>query len=194
VIAAWTGHPHLRVIGNTEKFDTKLHHVLTEISKVLGAPAPIESERKYIVEVTGEIPGYIESEITQTYLLADPGSEVRLRKRGWQGSYEYFQTAKKQVSETEMIETERHITPHQYYMLMQQVDPERRPIKKIRKNFVWEGQYFELDTYIEPAIGLNILEIEGVTDHASIHFPPFLKILEDITGNTDYYNYTLAKK
>ena len=79
-------------------------------------------------------------------------------------------------------------------MLMQQVDPERRPIKKIRKNFVWEGQYFELDTYIEPAIGLNILEIEGVTDHASIHFPPFLKILEDITGNTDYYNYTLAKK
>ena len=97
VLSAWTGHPHLRVIGNHMDFDDKLRQVLNEISTVLGVPSPIEKEHKYIVEVTGDIPDYTESEITQTYLLSEPGTEMRVRKRGWQGSYVYFQTIKKTV-------------------------------------------------------------------------------------------------
>ena len=67
-------------------------------------------------------------------------------------------------------------------------------IKKIRKNFVWEKQYFELDTYMQPALGLSILEIEGVREHDEIKFPPFLKVVEDVTGNEKYYNYNLSLK
>ena len=107
VLSAWTGHPHLRVIGNHMDFEDKLRQVLNEISTVLGVPSPIEKEHKYIVEVTGDIPDYTESEITQTYLLSEPGTEMRVRKRGWQGSYVYFQTIKKTVSSDKQIETER---------------------------------------------------------------------------------------
>ena len=86
VIKAWTGHPHLRVINNHDNFDNKMNRVLKEISAVLGMAQTIIEERKYIVEVTGQLPDdCIESDIMQTYLKSDAGSEVRLRKRGWQG-------------------------------------------------------------------------------------------------------------
>ena len=83
VIGAWTGHSHLRVINNHEDFDAKIKRVIKEISNVLALPSPIEEERKYIVRLTGDIPECTTSEITQTYLVADPDSEVRLRKRVW---------------------------------------------------------------------------------------------------------------
>ena len=63
---AWKGHPHLRVINNHDDFDTKLRRVLKEISNVLEIPQPIEEDRTYIVEITGQLPECIESDITQT--------------------------------------------------------------------------------------------------------------------------------
>jgi len=194
VLSAWTGHPHLRVIGNQMDFDDKLREVVREISNVLGVPDPIEVERKYVVKLTGAIPDFTESEITQTYLLSDPGTEMRVRKRGWQGNYVYFQTIKKTVSAGKRIETERRITAQQYVDLLQIADPDRHPIVKTRKCFVWKNQYFELDTYIEPALGLQILELEGVEQHEQIDFPPFVKVVKDITGDEQYYNYNLSKK
>ena len=68
---AWTGHPHLRVINNHDDFDAKLGRVIMEISNVLGLPQTVKEERVYLVEITGELPECIESEITQTYLVAD---------------------------------------------------------------------------------------------------------------------------
>ena len=80
VIKAWTGHPLLRVINNHDDFDAKMRRVLKEISSVLELPQPIEQERKYRIEITGELPAdCIENDITQTYLNSEPGTEVRLR-------------------------------------------------------------------------------------------------------------------
>ena len=42
--------------------------------------------------------------------------------------------------------------------------------------------------------GLMILETKGVADDEDVKFPPFLKVVKDITGNKDYYNYNLAIK
>lgn len=192
VIDAWTGHPHLRVINNHEDFDKKLNRVLKEISNVLGLPQPIEEERKYIVKLHGEIPNAISSEITQTYLVAEPGCEVRLRKRGWDGKYVYVHTNKKKISEYEQIETERQINNNLYQSLLQQADPYRQTIHKIRKSFIWKGQYFELDTYLKPVDNLMILETKGIAEDEAVKFPPFLEVLEDITGKANYYNYNIA--
>lgn len=194
VIDAWTGHPHLRVINNHEDFNNKLHRVLKEISSVLGIPQPIVEERKYIVELTGEIPNCIESEITQTYLVAEPGCEVRLRRRGWQGKYVYVHTTKKNISNSEQLETERQISSNLYTSLLQQADPYRKTIQKTRKSFIWKGQYFELDNFLKPVSGLMILETKGITEQESVNFPPFIKVVKDITGVSEYYNYNIALK
>ena len=192
VIEAWTGHPHLRVINNNVDFDRKLNRVLKEISNVLELPQPIEEERKYIIELVGEMPDSIESEITQTYLVAEPGSEVRLRRRGWDGKYVNVHTNKKKVSGSEEIVTERQVSNALYESLLQQADPYRQTIRKLRKSFIWKGQYFELDTYHGHLEGLVILETKGIANHEDVKFPPFLKVIKDITGDMEYYNYNLA--
>lgn len=194
IIQAWTGHPHLRVINNGEDFERKMQRVLKEISSVLELPQPIEEERKYIVEITGELPECIESDITQTYLVAEPGCEVRLRHRITNGVITNIHTTRRKISATEELVTERQISNNLYETLLQQADPYRRPIHKKRQSFIWKGQFFELDTYMSPISDTVILETKGIGSHQELKLPPFLRIIEDITGNTQYYNHNIALK
>jgi len=195
VIHAWTGHPHLRVINNHDDFDCKMRRVLKEISNVLGLPQPIVNERKYIVELTGSLPeDSIESEITQTYLTSEAETEIRLRQRCWGRKKVYVHTTKKKTSKDEELVTERQINQSLYEMMLSLADTRRNPIHKQRNSFIWKGQYFEVDTYQDQLQGLVILETKGIAKGEPVKFPPFLKVIRDITDDTDYYNYNLAKK
>lgn len=194
VIQAWSEHPHLRVINNHEDFETKLERVLQEISDVLEIPRQAVEERKYIIRLKDNIPEAIVSEITQTYLTSEPYSEVRLRRRILNGLSVNVHTTKKILPNNEQVETERQIDNNLYESLLQQADPYRQPIHKMRETFIWKGQFFELDTFIDPYKGLQILETKGILKHEDIIFPPFIEIIEDITGITKYYNYNLALK
>ncbi len=194
VIQAWAGHPHHRVINNHDNFDTKLNRVIREIDSVLGLPQAITEERKYIVRITShDIPNAVQSEIIQTYLVADPDCEVRLRRRIWQGGKTVnVHTTKKHLPNHEEIETERQVSDALYESLLAQADPYRHTIHKLRKSFIWEGQYFELDQYLDRLNGLVILETKGITQGESVKLPPYIKVVEDITGRKQYYNYTLS--
>ena len=193
VIKAWTGHPHLRVINNHDDFERKMQRVLREISNVLGLPQPVTEERKYIVELTGELPETIDSDILQTYLVSEPGTEVRLRRRSWSsGKVVNVHNTKKRTAPGEQIETERQVENALYESLLQQADPYRQSVSKLRQSFIWKGQYFELDTYRGPLDGLVILETKGIADAEDVNFPPFIRVIKEITGNKEYYNYNLA--
>ena len=193
VIKAWTGHPHLRVINNHDDFENKLNRVLAEISTVVGLPQNVHEERIFRVEVVGEIPECSESEITQTYLLAEPGSEVRLRRRKWSGGKVVnVHRSTKRISDTEIIETERQIDNNLYEQMLQQADPYRATIKKKRQSFIWKGQFFEIDTFQAPVDNLVMMEVKGVTEQETVNIPPFIRVLEDVTGNSKYLNYNIA--
>ena len=192
VIQAWTGHPHLRVINNGEDFEQKMNRVVREIASVLELPQAIEEERKYIVELTDAIPDSTESDITQTYLVADPGCEIRLRRRSTNGNIANIHTTRKRLSTNEELVTERQVTNALYESLLQQADPYRRTIHKRRNSFIYQGQFFELDTYLDELEGLIILETKGIASHADLKLPPFLRIVKDITGDVSYYNPNLA--
>ena len=194
VIQAWSEHPHLRVINNHEDFETKLERVLQEISDVLEIPRQAVEERKYIIRLKDNIPEAIVSEITQTYLTSEPYSEVRLRRRILNGLTVNVHTTKKILSNNEQVETERQIDNNLYESLLRQADPYRQPIHKMRETFIWKGQFFELDTFIDPYKGLQILETKGILKHEDIIFSSLIEIIEDITGITKYYNYNLALK
>ena len=189
---AWKGHPHLRVINNHDDFDAKINRVILEISNVLGLPQPVTEERVYIVELTGELPECIESEITQTYLVAEPDCVVRLRRRNWGDEVVNVHKTQKRISPTEVIETERQVSNALYESLLQQADPYRATIRKTRRSFIWKGQYFEIDTFQEPVSNLVMLQTKGIAEQESVNFPPFIKVIEDITGNQQYYNYNIA--
>ncbi len=193
VIKAWTGHPHLRVINNHDDFENKLNRVLNEISKVVGLPQPVQEERVYRIEVIGEVPECSESKITQTYLVAEPGCEVRLRRREWSGGKVVnVHRSKKRISDTEVIETERQIDNNLYEQMLQQADPYRQTIRKRRQSLIWKGQFFEIDTFHEPISDLVMMETKGVAEQETVNFPPFVRVVEEVTGNAKYYNYNIA--
>jgi CYTH domain-containing protein len=103
-------------------------------------------------------------------------------------------TTRKRISPTEEIVTERQMNNNLYEMMLALADPNRLSIHKLRKSFIWKGQYFELDFYQDQLDGLVILETKGITEHKSVKFPPFIRVKEDLTCSTEYYNYNLAKK
>ena len=192
LIRAWTGHPHLRVVGNDTDFEGKLNRVVAEIAAVLGIPEPIESERKFLVDLNGELPQGNESEIFQTYLKSVDGVEQRLRKRGEKGHYIYLLTEKHKLGGSQRIEIERQITPSEYIELLQNADPERCTIHKKRHCFVWENQYFELDTFVSPQLEHKLLEFEALPGEDKVVFPPFLTVHSEVTEDERYYNANIA--
>ena len=112
---AWVGHPHLSVIDNRGGFVEKMRRVVATVCQVVGAPTPVEIERKFLLRRAPD-PAAIpvrseEVEIEQTYLLTTDGSESRVRRRGQNGSYTYTHTTKIPKARGERVEIERRISP-----------------------------------------------------------------------------------
>lgn len=196
-IAAWTGHPHLRIIDNSTDFEGKMKRLVSEISSFLGEPEPYEIERKFLVEYPdidwlNSLPNCQRVEIVQTYLKSPEGEEIRIRQRSLDGHYVYFRTAKRRISDMKRVEVERRLTRDEYLQLLMSADASMRQIRKDRYCLTYDNQYFEIDIYPfwnDKAIA----EIELNKEAADIRFPKELKIIREVTGNEAYTNYSLAQ-
>ena len=196
-LAAWTGHPHLRVIDNSTDLDGKKHRVFQTVCRMVGIPAPIEVERKYRIGSCdlSLLPDPVqEIEIVQHYLVSDGGSRERVRMRGQNGSYTYYHTVKREIGLGTRTETERQITHAQYIEFLERADPDRNPIEKTRFCFVWNNQYFELDAFGRNQDGLILLEVELTDINDKVELPDFLaEVATDVTGDPQFGNAELAK-
>jgi thymidylate kinase len=146
-IAAWTGHPYLRVIDNAQDFEDKMRALIREISYFLGELAPYEIERKYLIEPPDvawleSLPNCQRVEIVQSYLRSEPDQEIRIRQRGTGESCMYYLTEKRIDSHHKRMELQRRLTEREYLTLLMQVDPKLRQISKTRYCLTYEGQYF----------------------------------------------------
>ena len=197
LISAWTGHPHFRVIDNSSDFENKLKHLIAEISSFLGEPEPLEIERKFLIEYPDikwleSNPNCQRIEIIQTYLMSDKDEEVRVRQRGHDGHYIYFQTIKRSVSSLKRVEIERRLSEQEYLGLLMNADTTRRQIRKDRYCLTYENQYFEIDIFPfwnDKAIA----EIELSDENAEITFPEQIKVIKEVTEDESYKNASLAK-
>lgn len=200
-LAAWhrSNHPHLRVINNSGgTFASKLHRLFLEICAVLGEPTPLEKERAFLIDSfeVKDIPSLVSvSEITQYYLLtANPKDERRIRMRGDEkNGYTYYSTIKQHVSDGIRAEMERMISAQQFEVLLTMRDPAYGLIKKRRHCFFYRDRFFEADQFIDPSGLSDRLEVEVTDLDEPIEMPPFLKIKEEVTGNKEYSNRSLAK-
>lgn len=197
LIAAWTGHPHFRVIGNDKDFEGKMKHLIAEISNFLGEPEPYEIERKYLIEYPNiswleNNPTCQRIEIIQTYLNSSNGDEIRVRQRGLNGNYIYFQTIKKKINNLKRIEIEKRLSQEEYLKLLMDADTTRKQIRKTRYCLMYKNQYFEIDIYPfwkDKAI----VEIELSDDQKEVEFPKQLKVIKEVTEDEEYKNKELAK-
>ena len=198
LISAWTGHPHLRVINNDSDFETKLVRLIREIKSFVGEPVHYEIERKFLIEYPDvawleSIPNCRRVEISQTYLVSEPGTTIRVRQRGENGSFVYFKTIKRRVSDTRRVEIEERLTQDEYLSLLMEADPDRRPIRKTRYCLTHENMYFEIDLYPfwkDKAI----VSVELNSEDQDIDFPKELKVIREVTDDEAYRNSSLAMR
>ena len=196
LISAWTGHPHLRIIGNERSFRDKMLSLVGEISSFLGEPEPYEIERKFLIRYPDikwleTNPSCQRVEIIQTYLRIDDGDEVRVRQRGCDGSYVYTMTRKRTVSDVKRVEVEKRLSQAEYLNLLMEADMSRHPIRKTRYCLTYDGQYFEIDVY--PFWDdMAIVEIELRNENDEITMPPQFDVIRDVTDDQSYKNAVLA--
>lgn len=198
LIAAWTGHPHFRVIDNSTGFEEKMKRLISGIAAFLGEPRPYEIERKFLIEypdvkMLESLPNCQRVELIQTYLKSVGGDEVRLRQRGEHGSYIYYKTVKRNVSSVKRFETESRLNQREYAELLMEADTSCHQIRKTRYCLTYHSQYFEIDIY--PFWNDKaIVEIELTDEKQKIEFPSFLHMIREVTDDVSYRNAALARK
>lgn len=198
LIAAWTGHPHFRVIDSARKFEEKMGQLVAEISTFLGEGDSLETERKFLIDypdisVLGNFADCRKTELIQTYLNSENGEEKRVRQKCENGRYSYFKTTKRKVNGIKRIEIEKSVSQDEYIALLRDADRTKNQIHKTRYTFAYKNRCFEIDVYpfwTDKAI----LEIELADENEKIEFPEFIKIIKEVTGDDAYKNSTLAMK
>ena len=197
LIAAWTGHPHFRVIDNSRSFEDKMKKLIAEISAFLGENGPFEIERKFLIEYPDaawleSLPNCRRIEIIQTYLKTDGDEEVRVRQRGIDGHFIYFKTVKKTITGAKRIELETRLTRDEYLTLLMDADTSMHQIRKTRYCLTYGPQYIEIDVYPfwkDQAI----MEIELKSEDEEICLPDEIRIIREVTGDPAYKNAELAR-
>ena len=191
---SWLGHPHFKIIDNSTDFEGKISRAFSVISHFLGLPAPLQITEKFLVKSVQyeKIPAHQIIHIEQMYLRSkNKNEEIRIRKRGQNGTYLYF------LSRKTLIEEEELITEQEYVNLIKLIDPKTDGMEKERICFLWKNQYCELDSYKGKHEGITILKVEPVEtarDTAKIHIPPFIAVEGNITGNPQYNERSMAIK
>jgi CYTH domain-containing protein/thymidylate kinase len=207
ILNAWVGHPRIRIIDNSTDFKGKIQRVIDVVCQVVGAPRPVNIQRKYIAtpidpDLISKLPVKMEIfEVEQTYLAKGKGEEdvegyTYLRRRGQNGIYTYTHSTIRVPKESDKnkqqhVILERPISGREYVALLKQADPERVTVKKRVYCFLWGNKYYELQTFIEPNVGLTILNTES--DQPVNDFPWFLKVSGEVTGMKEFSSYYIAK-
>lgn len=167
----------------------------------------LEIERKFLVKFPASWEALSEmfddlvdvKRISQTYLSAEgdePAARVRKTVEGLTGDTNtvFHYNKKKHVSKSVHEEKEHEITKAEYLKYLKDGDPKKVEVQKTRFLFKYNDQVFELDVFKGPLSGLAILEIELKDKNQTVEFPPFLKMIKEVTEDKRYNNYSLADK
>ena len=197
LIAAWAGHPHFHVIDNSGDFHDKMLRLLQGIDSTLGIPVPGEVEKKLLIAYPDvawleSLPGCRRIEITQTYLLAGEDRELRVRRRGENGGYTWYETEKRRVSATKRVERERRLTEKEYLSSLRYADPAKRTIEKTRYYLTLDNRCYEIDLFPFWQ-DRALVETQLMSAEEELRLPEGFRVLSDVTEDARYFNAALAE-
>ena len=130
-------------------------------------------------------------EISQTYLTASEGS-VRVRRTEERGTVSYVECCKRNVTSLRRIEIERELTEEEYNRRLAARDPRRQTIRKTRYCLPYAGHTFEIDIF--PFWSRQaIMEVELKSENEEFTFPPFVRVLREVTEDPAYSNHSMAR-
>jgi len=68
-----------------------------------------------------------------------------------------------------------------------------RELKKFRQCFIYEQQYFIVETFLNIDHQPSVLRIETSKEQSELKIPSFVKILKEVTSNNEYAGSTMAR-
>ncbi|BFZ18641.1 hypothetical protein BsWGS_21680 [Bradybaena similaris] len=203
---AWVGHPYYDVIDNSTDFETKISRMIAAVCQRVDVDtgdrlAPNSIKRKFLVSKVASdeaFPHYQEFHVVHDYLVTPSRKmQARLRKRGQAGKWTYTHTIRRPEINDQSVELRMPITQKDYEVLMAQKDQQHFTVFKIRRCFLWNNQYFQLDMYQEPAPprckDLILLET-FTTERDTPTLPSFLTIDREVTSDPNYSMFNLSRK
>ena len=149
-----------------------------------------EIERKFLVgETPADLDRYPSEEIEQGYLAVDGKVEVRLRRRGDQGT---LLTVKGGAGKVR-AEAELELDEARFVTLWPLTAGRR--LRKVRHRISGDdGLTIELDVYAGWLKGLTIAEVEFPSVEASARFEPPSWFGDEVTDDPEYRNRSLAER
>lgn len=198
--AAWRGHPNVVVVDNSTDFEGKKLRALQAVFRLIGLPAPLAKERKFLVKPfnprqLGVTYGTVE--ITQIYLSSnDENVELKVRMReNKHGGTSYYHIAKRRFSpKGKIVVTERIITGAEYERLIAtKADPRCKTVRKTRFYFTLGMHYFRLDRFRDHLQGLHMLELVTTDKKAVLPAGIARQLNKDVTDIPTYQNRSLSR-
>lgn len=154
----------------------------------------LEIERKFLIEYPSteflsSLCGVRVLKISQTYLKDD--SRIRMICEG--EKITYIKTVKKHISEITREEKEWEIGKDEYVSSLKNKKAGTNTIEKIRYAVDIDGIIYEIDIF-DFWNDRAFLEIELESENQDIRIPSFIKVIKEVTFDSRYKNYSLAKK
>lgn len=196
-LRAWVGHPRVHVIHNrVPSFDAKLDMLWQRMQLALGMSSQIRIRRKFLVEALDISCVAVPQQkviIMQAY-TKEKGVRgyLRIRRREHLG-HPTFYAARTKVIRGVYREDEWLIDSDIYEKFLTRAIKGTRELTKVRHCFVYHDQYFELDVFGGVHLGLHLLSVELPNGSMPIEFPPFVRVIREVSNDPAYKNSTLAK-
>lgn len=213
--SAWVGHPALIIADNSaSSFDEKIRKVYESVLHVIGLPLVPKFYKKYLLNTSDTskpipaIPEEIKTEVIQMEDIYIKSSskrvERKLRKRGQKGSFTYIYSVTQYKNDIEDItatdftndgiEKKCQISAREFIALLDEKDPKRKTLEKYRQCFIFEGNHYFIDTFLNSNKGpFSLLNIEATKSIDSLKLPSFFKIEKDVTDDHGYTSFEVSK-
>lgn len=202
LVNAWVGHPHFSIIDNREgvTFQQKVDKCVESVCRYIGLPTPTSFYKKFLLRVSGhfevQAPNDVKMEyfqIEEAFLMPGDMMENFLRKTGKNDSFTYSHEMRSYQCD-ERIEKRRQISAREFIEQFEQSKAANKKIlKKVRQCFIYEQQYFLVETFLNVDGQPSLLRIETTKEHKEIEIPAFLDIIREVTHDKNYVGSNMAE-
>lgn len=158
----------------------------------------LEIERKFLVSPSLNLKNLTilqHKRIMQAYIYNDKYTEIRVRSIVTNNESKYYYTVKiSGDSSLTRMENEFEISKEIFTSLIEKIMPETRLIIKDRYNIKLQNNIIaELDCFCGELEGLQMVEVEFLSEIEALNFEKPDWFLEDVTSDKKYKNKNLAK-
>lgn len=193
IIDAWIAHANYRMIDCAISVEDKANKLVHEISKFLNEDERFYIEKKYLVNIPDisyldNLGGCSKVKMTLTYLNGSSEQcDIKLLLRNEDGKKFYQKIIKGNNKKSTIT-----LTADEYIDELDNKMIDRNSITKYRYSFIYHSVYYKIDVFEEK--NYSILEVDLLGNHEEVHFPPFIKVIKDVSNDPNYKNYNISKK